>query len=866
MTRVLTPQLARRLLFISLLLLPAALTSAQEPEQLPRATPFTGYHRPLQVRQLVGGFWRLDHTFASTLTIKNGVETSPIEVTPELVLANGTSHVLPPVTLQPAGVVSLDINKELAIAGLVAASPDSDHGTINLKYSWHWDGAMMAQLPNIDSDRSINYSSGLSAGVQDPTPKDQLIEGLWWRRTAQTGGFLRLTNASSLPLTVSTSFFGDDPQTSIGQTVTLAAQQTSVIDLKKIFDQVPGTPQQGGLRVCYRGPVNGLIADGGLEDADIGFSAYLNLGTALTESDTSAPPAAAISLASVGVVFGHRHPDMMFPGPVIFHPYLVVRNTTAAVRTITLSANDMYGEIAETAVLSNITLAPNANQTVDADGLIQRLNLKPLISYVNLTYAFSGQVSDVLISAGSIDGAGTYVFETPPLPSVRSMARTICYWQHGDGVDTKFTVWNHGGSAEDLVLTLYFDGGSYKLPIHLAAKASVMLDMEGILARQTPDADGATIPANVVEGSAKLSGSRGEAQHINATVDAASYNPAKATCQRVCVSCGLSGYAEALGNPDPVGFAVGATQQLTAIGQAPGGTQYNIAGSVSWASKNTAVSTVSTGGMATAGSVGATSVNFTTADYSPSSVCGSPPVCPYLPPLIVTMPVSVPPKVNITGPGSLPLAASGTPGGLNTASLTATGTPSGGTYAWSIVSGNSVTLSTRTGNSVTLTSQSAGTTQVEATYTLNGVPGSQIIVETVQQPTSTLVYADTGTTQDFNCQSFVGLKYNGDQRTVSYETLDQSGNDISNAGMPAVEAFTNVTTSCGVSPTPGNGQTITGGAFTDLFALCSSKCLPANGSGQPTGSCEVQATHTWSVNGFQVLNHVLTYTCTSINP
>ncbi len=500
----------------------------------------------------------------------------------------------------------------------------------------------------------------------------------------------------------------------LAKTVTLAAQQTSVIDLKKIFDQVPGTPQQGGLRVCYRGPVNGLIADGGLEDADIGFSAYLNLGTALTESDTSAPPAAAISLASVGVVFGHPHPDMMFPGPVIFHPYLVVRNTTAAVKTVLLSANYMYGETAETAVLSNITLAPNASQTVDADGLIQRLNLNPLIGYVNLIYAFSGQASDVLISAGSIDGAGTYVFETPPLPSVRSMARTICHWQHGDGVDTKFTIWNHGGSAENLVLTLYFDGGSYKLPIHLAAKASVMLEMEAILARQTPDADGATIPANVFEGSAKLSGSRGEVEHINATVTASSYSPAKATCQRVCVECGSAGYADAFGDPDPIGFAVGATQQLTATGQAANGTQYNITGSVSWASKNTAVSTVSTGGMATAVSVGATSVNFTTADYSPSSVCGSPPVCPYLPPLIVTMPVSVPPTLSLSQPlwffGLGVIQPPGFTQGATSASLTETGLKAG-TFTWTITNGSAKVQFSNGQSAITTTNQTTVTLQ-----------------------------------------------------------------------------------------------------------------------------------------------------------
>ena len=79
--------------------------------------------------------------------------------------------------------------------------------------------------------------------------------------------------------------------------MTLAPRHTTVINLKQLFDQVPGTPQQGGLRIRYRGAVNGLVADGGLEDADIGFG-LPESRQGRAEPDTSTLPAASISLGA----------------------------------------------------------------------------------------------------------------------------------------------------------------------------------------------------------------------------------------------------------------------------------------------------------------------------------------------------------------------------------------------------------------------------------------------------------------------------------------------------------------------------------------------------------------------------------------
>ena len=416
-----------------------------------------------------------------------------------------------------------------------------------------------------------------------------------------------------------------------------------MLDLKAILDALPGSPQQGGVRVSFRGPVNGMVIDGGLEDDDIGFSARLTLGNTITLGQNTLSPAPRLVIqSSVGMMIGRPDADMMFPSQISFHPYLVMRNTTGTQKVVSLSVNYMFGTTPTSVPLLDVKLPANASRAVDAESALGRLNLNPGVGYVNLMYSFSGRSSDVLLSAGSVDTAGTYVFETPAALNTRSMARTICHWLLTDGVDTMFTVWNHGTSAEDLLLTFSFDGGSYKLPIHLEAQASAMLSMADIVAHQQPDADGNLIPATLTEGSAKLAGSRSEVEHIDVTMSVASYNASRATCNIHCISCS-GGYNDGWADPSPIIFPVSDSQPLTATVQSSSGTQYHIV--PAWRSENTAVATVQ-GSTASAVAPGATGIVF---DYTMvlAQACGAPPVCegvqvPVITPVNVTL-------VSVTG-------------------------------------------------------------------------------------------------------------------------------------------------------------------------------------------------------------------------
>jgi len=148
---------------------------------------------------MVGGYWRIDHTFQPMLIITNVLQNIELPVRPVLYAADGTEYKLSPVTLAPAGVSSIDIRAVLSIAPEEIKSHFSNYGSAAVKYVWHWPGAASALVENRDAKRSLNF------GFELRSPKMTMAkmaakhgaaatvqEGLWWREDSGVKGFLAL--------------------------------------------------------------------------------------------------------------------------------------------------------------------------------------------------------------------------------------------------------------------------------------------------------------------------------------------------------------------------------------------------------------------------------------------------------------------------------------------------------------------------------------------------------------------------------------------------------------------------------------------------------------------------------------------------
>ena len=96
---------------------------------------------------------------------------------------------------------------------------------------------------------------------------------------------------------------------------------------------------------------------------------------------------------------------------------------------------------------------------------------------------------------------------------------------------------NLAENDQDLSITFYFDGGHYKLPVHLKANASAMFNASDIIMMQQPDAEGNNIPRGTLHGTAVLSAASADPEWINVGVSVGIFNVSTATRLGRCPHC-----------------------------------------------------------------------------------------------------------------------------------------------------------------------------------------------------------------------------------------------------------------------------------------------------------------------------------------
>jgi hypothetical protein len=455
---------------------------------------------------------------------------------------------------------------------------------------------------------------------------------------------------------------------------------------------------------------------------------------------------------------------MSFPAGTVFTPYAGVRNVSNQPVTVTPTLWWMQGASANSAQLGAVTLAPHQTQNLEVPSLIARAGLKNFNGSVNLILDTKGQEGALLMASGSVDQKNTYVFEVMPRGVSESVAKNISYWNTGNGNDTMVTLWNPADEDQDLLYTLFFSGGHYAYPIHLAARATRTFNTSEIIHNQIPDAEGNVVPTGVQEGSAKISGSQAENEHILVAMDAGTYNVRKATCGGICTTC--DGVVSSSVVADPFNVAFGANTQETFVEQYNTGGQYDVTGSSNWSSSNSSIATVNSG-LVSGVSVGSFSVYSFDSVQEPAYqvVCSDVGVdCPFS---YVSLSGSAPGNVKptISGPNTVWYFKGSQPSGWATSiTLTSSG---GSSTTWTVTAGaNKVSLSATSGSQTIITSSGAA---------FSSAVGDITITATANQQTSAPFSITSRTPNDFQpgavntvCDNTYGFV-----TTINYTIRDQ---------------------------------------------------------------------------------------------
>jgi hypothetical protein len=347
---------------------------------------------------------------------------------------------------------------------------------------------------------------------------------------------------------------------------------------------------------------------------------------------------------------------------------------------------------------------------------------------------------------------------------------------------------------------------------------------------------------------------------MNVSVSSSIFNVANATCGTTCPTC--LGYIDFFVSPTSASTTIGNTLTFSAIAQNTSGGFSNVSTRANWSSGNSQVASSQGGGVFKALNAGGFGAEANIDLIDPDADCpeGQHSPCPTIPWGDEGSGTVAPTLTSIS-------PAHGVAGTSTAVTITGTGL-SGATL--------------QAGSGVTVSISSTSASQIQATFNIasNATNGGRSINATnngqisnsetfnVQVPSSLSVVSDTGSTQNFDCRTF-NLAYNGVQRQILYQVFDATPQPILTAGMTVAESFTPISNSCaGVSNVPNATSGLTDGSGTfpapDELAICSSSCLPADASGNPTGSCSLSVLQTWTANGFTVRKNQITYQCGSI--
>ncbi len=573
----------------------------------------------LEQQTLFSGLWRVDGGFVSTIQIKNSLIVGPAVVTPVLYMADGTPYELPPVRLATAGIAAVNVNQALAQAPPHISAHVSQYGSAALRYTG-LSMSVLASMEILDPSRSLIFGYPFDTPMAMET-ENQTLEGLWWKHDPGVGGFVSFANVTDRSKEITLQVIGAEGSTLAPESLTLGAHVTQVLDLDRLISTLPPLEGEvGGMRVTYTGKFDDVMIGGGLENDREGYSA----GLPFWSSDPMSAPE-KITIANVGLMLGEPDPAAGFPGGTFFTPYLVLRNTTS--RPIEVRPTLYTIGRARGLPLPRQHLKPFQSEQVDVKAILEPLGLARMSGSANLTLSYTGRAGDLGVAAGSIDQTASYVFGVLSQQVMQTQSKEVPYWTVANGFDTMFALWNPTDEAQDIVAIFYYGDGSgqYKLPLHLEAEGSAMIDMAQLVANGRPDADGNLFPTTVRAGSVVFQSRKGFAAPMNLSINAATFNAELGTCLQHCICC--TGISSLSVTPNPCDMVVGASMSATATEKYNNGTTSNVTSSMNWSSNNTAVCTVQTKGSTSPGLVHGVSAGSATISASgsftrPGQVCG----------------------------------------------------------------------------------------------------------------------------------------------------------------------------------------------------------------------------------------------------
>lgn len=565
--------------------------------------------------------WRTDHTFEATIRIKNELVIAPMTVVPVLFMADGTEYDLAPLTIDSADVGFVSINDALQQAPAPIQPHVSQFGSAALRFIYGWN-SVSGSIQSIDRPRSLIHQYPFVRSMPMGA-SHQVLEGLWWKHDPGVDGFVALSNTTGTSIEVRIGLSDSRGMDGPGEHFTVAAHGTQQVQFSQL-DPAQWRDERGGVTISWEGEANALTVAGGLENPGEGFSAPVvfrpsHLGN---HSDT------LISYASVGMMVGSPDPMMSFPSGTKFTPYAVLRNGDSNPLLVHPELYYLQGMTTIPLPVKGFTLMPRQVISLDVISLLEASSVKNYSGIVHLQFSYQGNPEALMIATGSVDQTGNYVFDVSAKGINQDRGKRISFWENRAGTDTMFTLWNPNPSPQNLLATLYFHGGTYKLSVHLDANGTSMFNISELAMAQKPDTDGHLLPRDAKVGSALVTDAKDRLNRVKIVVSVGTFNVQTATCGETCTGCDDIQEADfdQSGDVD----SLGELEQWTATCTfGDGGIEDCTDYLYNWTSSNTSVATVTDYGEVSAVGEGTSNIQAQLDETITDSMCYTQGYCDY---------------------------------------------------------------------------------------------------------------------------------------------------------------------------------------------------------------------------------------------
>ena len=271
------------------------------------------------------------------------------------------------------------------------------------------------------------------------------------------------------------------------------------------------------------GPPGSLAVTGVVTNKARGFSSTLRFIDATIQRTTS--------LHGAHLLIGQPDPQSGLPARSKFIPRAVVRNTTDLPIEVTATVRYKLDNIPSSVQLAPLTLSAFEVRQLDMTDVVNSVGSRT-ITDAGIELEHTGKPGWVVAAAASIDQSGNHVFDVPVKdPMAKKMAGGSHPWRIGGDERAVLHLKNIDPQSEtamrQAVVTLYYEGGSYSLPVQkVEAGQTFEVDIKKLRDEQIPDGFGNRIPAQIDKGQVRWFG-RGElGQFIGRIVQ---YNPAVGT-------------------------------------------------------------------------------------------------------------------------------------------------------------------------------------------------------------------------------------------------------------------------------------------------------------------------------------------------